>query len=121
MLNVAGRAKKGKNRYISGFRARSERRDRRFKSCYPDQQNLSNQVVSEVFVLLQILQKYYFDHIFLASTGTKSFSLFKAYQNLIHQKSYGTEQPSPLRGRWQTKGLTDEVLDVRVIYVIMDF
>ena len=36
MLNVAERAKKGKNRYISGFRARSGRRGRRFKSCIPD-------------------------------------------------------------------------------------
>ena len=36
MLNVAERAKKGKNRYISGFRARSGRKGRRFKSCYPD-------------------------------------------------------------------------------------
>ena len=38
MLNVAERAKKGKNRYISGFRACSGRRGRRFKSCHPDQQ-----------------------------------------------------------------------------------
>ena len=36
MLNVAERAKKGRNRYISGFRACSGRRGRRFKSCYPD-------------------------------------------------------------------------------------
>ncbi len=36
MLNVAKRAKKGKNRYISGFSERSGRRGRRFKSCYPD-------------------------------------------------------------------------------------
>ena len=36
MLNVAERAKKSKNRYISGFRACSGRRGRRFKSCYPD-------------------------------------------------------------------------------------
>ena len=37
MLNVAERAKKGKNRYISSFRACSGRRGCRFKSCYPDQ------------------------------------------------------------------------------------
>ena len=37
ILNVAERAKKGKNRYISGFRACSGRRSRRFKSCHPDQ------------------------------------------------------------------------------------
>ena len=37
MLNVAKRAKKGKNRYISSFRACSGRRGRRFKSCHPDQ------------------------------------------------------------------------------------
>jgi len=36
ILNVAKRAKKGKNRYKSGFRAHSGRRGRRFKSCHPD-------------------------------------------------------------------------------------
>ena len=36
ILNVAERAKKGKNRYISGFRACSGRRSRRFKSCHLD-------------------------------------------------------------------------------------
>ena len=36
MLNVAERAKKSKNRYISSFRACSGRRGRRFKSCIPD-------------------------------------------------------------------------------------
>ena len=38
MLNVAERAKKSKNRYISGFSERSGRRGRRFKSCHPDHQ-----------------------------------------------------------------------------------
>ena len=37
MLNVAERAKKGKNRYISGFRACSGRRGRGFKSRHSDQ------------------------------------------------------------------------------------
>ena len=36
-----------------GSALRSGRRGRRFKSCYPDQQNLSNQAVSEVFVLFE--------------------------------------------------------------------
>ena len=53
ILNVAERAKKGKNRYVSGFSERSGRRGHRFKSCHPDQQNLSNQAVSEVFDLLE--------------------------------------------------------------------
>ena len=34
-----------------GSALRSGRRGRRFKSCHPDQQNLSNQAVSEVFAL----------------------------------------------------------------------
>ena len=57
ILNVAERAKKGKNRYISAFRACSGRRGRRFKSCHPDQQNLSNQAVSEVFDLSEKCHK----------------------------------------------------------------
>ena len=52
ILNVAERAKKGKNRYISGFRACSGRRGRRFKSCYPDQKS------SEACWFLRILSFY---------------------------------------------------------------
>ena len=39
MLNVAERAKKSKNRYISGFSERSGRRGRRFESCHLDHKN----------------------------------------------------------------------------------
>ena len=82
ILNVAERAKKGKNRYISGFRARSGRRGRVFKSRHPDQQNLSNQSVSEVFALFKILQKIDFDHNFLSSTvGQSPFLCLVLYKH----------------------------------------
>ena len=45
-----------------GSALRSGRRGRRFKSCYPDHQNLSNQAVSEVFALPEKSQKTDFDH-----------------------------------------------------------
>ena len=55
----------------------------------PTTLNLSNQAVSEVFVLLQILQKYYFDHNFLSSTvGQNPFSLFKACLILLQGYMY---------------------------------
>ena len=53
MLDVAERVKKGKNRYISGFRAFSGARGRGFKSRHSDHQNLINKAVSEVFVLFE--------------------------------------------------------------------
>ncbi len=55
-----------------GSALRSGRRGRRFKSCHPDQQNLSNQAVSEVFILFKILRKIDFDHNFLSSTVEQS-------------------------------------------------
>ena len=45
-----------------GSALRSGRRGRRFKSCYPDQQNLSNQAVSEVFTLFEKTHFFGFDH-----------------------------------------------------------
>lgn len=44
MLNVAERAKKGKNRYISGFRACSGARGREFESRHFDQRRTDTEM-----------------------------------------------------------------------------
>ena len=73
-----------------GSALRSGRRGRRFKSCYPDQQNLSNQAVSEVFALFENPHFLVLTTIFHLQLWDKVFFFVYTVSNFNTPKSYGT-------------------------------
>ena len=89
ILNVADRAKKSKKRYISGFRARSGPRGRRFESCYPDQQKTHFCLPTKVRFLNDVClrQMMLVSPMMLAARMMRGFATFYGKHRIIASKT----------------------------------